>query len=307
VAIRGSEIVRELMIYAGTENQTLELLDVSEVIEGMLELIKISISKHAMIEMELAKDLPTVRANSARISQLVMNLVTNASDAIGDRDGTIRVITRRVAAPGDHSGMKTYCQGDYVQLEIRDTGSGMPSEMQSRIFEPFFSTKSTGRGLGLAVVDGIVRSLGGIIQLDSEPGKGTTIQISLPCVGTNSTPTDEGLPKGVEASRRSFASILIVEDEAPLLQGVAKMLRKMGTSVIEASEGSGALDVIRDRQCPLDVVVLDITIPGASSREVYQETMRLRPETKVIVTSAYTEDMAAASLQGPIQQFLRKP
>jgi CheY-like chemotaxis protein len=283
------------------------LLDVSEAIEGMLGLLKISISKHARIETELARDLPAVRANSARISQLVMNLVTNASEAIGDRAGVIRVITRRIRALPDTSGKKAYSQGEYVRLEIRDTGCGISPEMKARIFDPFFSTKSTGRGLGLAVVDGIVRSLGGIVQLESEPGKGTTIQISLPCAGTDSTRTREALADRVEPPQRSLASILIVEDEAPLLQGVAKMLRKMGTSVIEAPDGSAALDVIRNRQCPLDVVVLDITIPGASSREVFQEAMRLRPEMKVIITSAYTEAMAAASLQGPIQQFLRKP
>jgi PAS domain S-box-containing protein len=307
VAMRGSEIVRELMIYAGTESQTLVLLDISRVIEGMSELLKISISKHAMIETELARDLPVVRANSARISQLVMNLVTNASDAIGDRNGVIRVITRRVASrdgsPDNNSGRPDDC----VQLEVSDTGCGMPSEMQARVFEPFFSTKSTGRGLGLAVVDGIVRSLGGIIQLKSEPGKGTTIQISLPCAGTDSTRAPEVMPKGVDLPPRSVTDVLLVEDETPLLQGVSKLLRKKGVSVIEAADGAAALDVIRNKHCPLDVIVLDITIPGASSREVFEEARRLRPQAKVIVTSAYTRDVAAASLQAPIQQFLRKP
>jgi CheY-like chemotaxis protein len=183
----------------------------------------------------------------------------------------------------------------------------MPPEMQARIFDPFFSTKSTGRGLGLPVVDGIVRSLGGMIQVESEPGKGTTIRIWLPCAGTDSARAHEAQPGGVEPARQSLAAVLVVEDEAPLLQGVSKMLRKRGLSVIEAADGFAALDAIRAQDRPLDVVVLDITIPGASSREVFLEARRLRPETKVIVTSAYTRDVAAASLQSPILQFLRKP
>jgi PAS domain S-box-containing protein len=296
VAMRGSEIVRELMIYAGTESQTLVPVDVSQVIEDMSELLRISVSKHAMIETELARDLPAVLANSARISQLVMNLVTNASEAIGDRDGVVRVVTRRAAS-----------QGDYVQLEVGDTGCGMSPEMQARIFEPFFSSKSAGRGLGLAVVDGIARSLGGMVQVESESGKGTAVRVSLPCAAPDSARAREVTPKGAGLPRQRVSAVLLVEDEASLLQGVSKMLRKKGVSVIEAVDGSAALDVIRNKHYLFDVVVLDITIPGASSREVFEETRRLRPEATVIVTSAYTEDMAAASLQGPIQQFLRKP
>jgi PAS domain S-box-containing protein len=307
VAMRGSAIVRELMIYAGTESQTFTPLDVSQVIEDMSELLKISISKHAMIETELARDLPAVRANSARISQLVMNLVTNASEAIGDRDGVIRVITRRIAARPDLPGKKPYSQGDYVQLEICDTGCGITSDMQTKIFEPFFSTKSTGRGLGLAVVDGIVRSLGGLVQVESEPGRGTTIRISLPCAGMDSTRAQESIPERVQLPRQSAAAVLVVEDEAPLLQGVSKMLRKKGVSVTEALDGSAALDAIRDKSRPIDFVVLDLTIPGASSREVFEEAKRLRPEVKVIVTSAYTADVAAVSLHGQMEHFLRKP
>jgi PAS domain S-box-containing protein len=171
-AMRGAEIVRELMIYAGTESPDLMPLDVSAVIEEMIGLLKVSVSKHAKIEMDLAHDLPAVRANPGQISQLLLNLLTNASDAIGDRDGFIRVTTRRIGAA--------------AQLEVSDSGCGMRTDTQSRVFEPFFSTKSVGRGIGLAVVDGIVRSLGGAIMLESEPGKGTTIRISLPAAVADS-------------------------------------------------------------------------------------------------------------------------
>jgi PAS domain S-box-containing protein len=138
-AMRGAEIVRELLIYAGTENPALTPLDISQVVDEMLGLLKVSVSKHATIETDLAKDLPAVRANPGQISQLVMNLVTNASEAIGDRKGVIRVITGRVTA-----GSGTATDPDYLQLEVSDTGSGMTPETKAKVFEPFFSTKSAG-------------------------------------------------------------------------------------------------------------------------------------------------------------------
>jgi PAS domain S-box-containing protein len=304
-AMRGAEIVRELLIYAGSESPVLVPLDISQVVGEMFGLLKVSVSKHARIEIDLAKDLPAVRANPAQISQLLMNLVTNASDAIGDQTGTIRVIARRVAAGSGVS--RSWTERDYVQLEVSDTGCGMKPETQAKVFEPFFSTKSMGRGIGLAIVDGIVRSLGGAIRLESEPGQGTIIGISLPAAETDSKAIDSAEPAIVEDTRQSrVTTVLIVEDEAHLRQAVSKMLGKTGLVVIEAADGETALDAIRTRH-PIDVMVLDITIPGASSREVFEEALRLRAEMRVIVTSAYSENVATVSLRGPVRHFLRKP
>jgi PAS domain S-box-containing protein len=305
IAMRGSEIVRELMIYAGTESQTLATVNVSKVVGEMMELLKVSVSKHASIETDLAADLPAVLANSARISQLVLNLVTNASEAIGERQGVIRIRTWRAAR---QSLRETGWSNDgCVQLEISDTGCGMSPETQARMFEPFFSTKSAGRGLGLAVVEGIVRSLDGTIELDSKPDDGTAIRVSLP--GAEGTPArvDEMKERRTEpAQPHSASTILLVEDEDPLRQAVSKMLRKMGMTVIEAANGTAAIAAIRAAQ-RIDVLILDITIPGASSRDVFAEAKRLRPETKMIVLSAYSKDVAAASLQAPVEHFIRKP
>jgi two-component system, cell cycle sensor histidine kinase and response regulator CckA len=307
-AMRGAEIVRELLIYAGTESPVLVPLDISQVVEEMLGLFKVSVSKHAKIETNLANDLPAVRANPAQISQLLMNLVTNASDAIGDRDGMIRVLTRRVTARSGGPERSPLTERDYPQLEVSDTGCGMRPETQAKVFEPFFSTKSMGRGIGLAVVDGIVRNLGGVIQLESEPGKGTTIRISLPATETDSQAIGSARSHTVEKPLQSpITTVLVVEDEEALRQAVSKMLGNTGVSVIEAADGGTALDAIRTKQNRIDVVVLDITIPGASSREIFEEAIRLRPEMRVIVTSAYSEDVAAVSLGGPVQHFLQKP
>jgi PAS domain S-box-containing protein len=185
LAISGSEIVRELMIYAGKESAAVTLVDVSRIIEEMLPLLKVSVSKQTVLEVNLAKDLPAVRSNSARVRQIVMNLVTNASDAIGNRDGVIRVTTGFMKADRDSYGqISSHLAGDdYVRLEVSDNGCGMPPETQAKVLDPFFTTKATGHGLGLATVDGIVRSLRGEIHLASELGKGTTFQILLPCEG----------------------------------------------------------------------------------------------------------------------------
>ena len=307
-AVRGAEIVRELLIYAGTESAALVLLDVSHIVEEMLGLLSLSVSKRARIATDLARDLPAVRANPAQISQLLMNLVTNASDAIGDRSGTVRVSTQRIAAAAGGPEKRPSTDRDYVQLEVSDTGCGMKPEIRAKAFEPFFSTKSMGRGIGLAVVDGIVRSLGGIIELESESGQGTTVRISLPAAAT-SLPAALPAPSDTQDGGRpaEVTTVLLVEDEALLRLATSKMLSKAGIVIIEAADGESALNAIRNPQNRIDVVVLDITVPGASSREIFEEAMRLRPDVRVIVTSAYGEDVAAASLRSSIRHFLRKP
>ena len=170
LALRGSETVRELMVYAGKESAAVSLIDVSGIVKEMIELLKVSVSKHAVLEVDLGQDLPFVNANAAQIRQIVMNLVTNASEAIGDLDGTIRVITR----------CSRWADGDFVQLEVCDTGRGIPLGTQAKVFDPFFTTKSAGHGLGLSVVQGIVRGLRGFVELESEFGKGTSVRIWLP-------------------------------------------------------------------------------------------------------------------------------
>ncbi|HEY1898031.1 MAG TPA: PAS domain S-box protein, partial [Terracidiphilus sp.] len=244
IAMRGSEIVRELMIYAGTESQTLATVNLSKIVKEMMGLLRVSVSKHASIETELAADLPAILANSARISQLVLNLVTNASEAIGETQGVIRIRTWRAAG---QSLRETGRSNDRcVQLEISDTGCGMSPETRARMFEPFFSTKSSGRGLGLAVVEGIVRSLDGTIELDSKPGNGTAIRVSLPSAEGTPARVDEMKERRAEPAKpHGAATILLVEDEDLLRQAISKMFRKAGMTVIEAATGSAAMDAIR--------------------------------------------------------------
>jgi CheY-like chemotaxis protein len=185
----------------------------------------------------------------------------------------------------------------------------MTEEQKARIFEPFFTTKFAGRGLGLAVVQGIVRAHGGTVNLISAPGQGTRFQILLPCTDK---PVEPVRAMSVTATGEPISSaagtVLLVEDEDTLRRSVSNMLRKRGFSVVEAGDGCAAVDLFRSHQDHIDVILLDITIPGSSSREVMAEARRIRPDIKVILTSAYSRAMVMPSLGAPrISAFIRKP
>lgn len=309
IAIRGAEIVRQLLIYAGRENELLELVDVSRIVQEMIELLKVSVSKQVALETDFGKDLPAVRANAAQLRQVVMNLILNASEAMGDRTGVIRVTTRLAAAgieqPPRVSGRLP--EGDRVLLQVSDTGPGMPAETQARVFDPFFTTKATGHGLGLAVVQGIVRSIGGAIRLTSAPGKGSTFEVSLPSVEHKAKGAGAISSGREETAGSRPATILVVEDEDPIRQAISKMSRQAGFSVIEAGDGSAAFEAIRAHPDSIDLLLLDITLPGTSSREVLDEAKRLRPDMPVIISSAYSREMAARALDATVEHFIRKP
>jgi signal transduction histidine kinase/CheY-like chemotaxis protein len=311
VAIRGSEIVRELMIYAGKENETVGPINVSRIVMEMVELLKVSVSKRVGLQTDLGTDVPPVLANAGQLRRIVMNLVTNASEAIGDRDGVIRVTTSGVTVGGSPSDRprEAFPESKYVQLEVSDTGCGMSPEMQGRIFDPFFTTKSAGHGLGLAVVDGIVRGLHGAIHVASEPEKGTTVRILLPRAESTAGPTNDDLERqGESTAPFQRATVLVVEDELPLRSAVTKMLRKNGFEVFEAADGSSAIDLLHANSDKIDLLLLDMTIPGSPSRDVVAEATKRKADIRVILTSAYTEEVVANGMSAPqIRSFLRKP
>lgn len=316
VAIRGSEIVRQLMIYAGKESDALEPSDISKTVEEMLRLLKVTVSTHATLVTDLGENLPPVKARAAQLRQIVMNLVVNASEATKGHDGVIRISTSRVVVAPDRAGAppetlprEALPPGEYVQLEVCDNGAGMSPESRLRIFDPFFTTKSAGRGLGLAVVQGIVRSVNGAIRVMSEPGKGTTFQILLPgaeaAAGT-AEGTGAGAHQATHPSRT--ASVLIVEDEDPLRLAVAQMLAKSGFTVLQAANGSEAMEMLRARSNEIDVILLDLTIPGVPSREVLALAAEVLPNTRVVLTSAYSEQTAKEFRDSPqVCGFVRKP
>ena len=185
----------------------------------------------------------------------------------------------------------------------------MSPETQSRIFDPFFTSESAGRGLGLAVVSGIVRSLGGAIRVSSEPDKGSGVQVLLPCAETTATAVTDPISVSNE-SADSFRGgvVLVVEDEDPLRIAVVKMFRKKGFEVLEAANGSAAIELLWANRGKVDLILLDMTIPGASSREVVAEAEQIRPDVRVVLTSAYSEErLTPLTNTSKIRGFIRKP
>ena len=310
VAVRAAEIVRELLTFAGQENPSFEPLDVSNLVREMLELLKVSISKHAEMRMDLVDDLPAVRANASQIRQIVMNLITNASEALGQEGGVIAVSTRLVRIGRDSLERGELPEGEYVRLRVSDTGCGMTREIQDKIFDPCFTTKFAGRGLGLAAVQGIVRSHRGSVHLASAPGAGTRFEILLPCAQEPVRLAPDVLPpdSAVAAAPSVAGTVLVVDDEEMLRIAVCKMLRKERYTVIEAGDGDAALELFRANAAEIGIILLDMTLPGISGKKLFEELRRIRPDVRVILTTAYTKEMATNAI-GTQQAwgFIRKP
>jgi two-component system, cell cycle sensor histidine kinase and response regulator CckA len=310
-ATRGAEIVRELMIYAGQDQASpIEPVDVSRLVAEMLELLKVSISKHAVLTTNLHNDLPAVWGSAPKIRQVVMNLLLNASEAIGEREGVIKITTAHVSvgnlAPNGEADLP---EGDYVRLEVSDTGCGIAEEARTRIFDPFYTTKFAGRGLGLAVVQGIVRAHGGVINLASTPGEGTTFQVLLSCASARASAIQCVItPARTQQYFPRAGTILVVEDEEVLRHAISKVLARRGFLVLEACDGSAATELIRASGDDIDLVLLDVTLPGMSCREIFEQTQRDRPNLKIVLTSAYSKEIVDASFAGlRVEHFIRKP
>ncbi len=295
VANRATGIVRELMAYAGKGETVFEPVDLSRLVREMVQFLRTSISKHAELQIDLPEGLPSVRANAAQISQVVMNLIINASESLGEKHGVISV---GVAESEDH-----------VRLEVNDTGCGMTEEVKAQIFDPFFSTKFAGRGMGLAAVQGIIRKHRGMINVASVPGQGSVFTILLPSItepalgasGSTLTVSDT-------QGEATVGTVLVIEDEEPLRHAVTKWLRKKGFRVIEASDGRGGVDLFKAHEHTIDAVLLDMTLPSLPGREVLRELRRIRTDVNVILTTAYSQDSALEALGGQQPwRFIRKP
>ena len=302
VAMRGAEIVRQLMVYAGQETDTLELVDVSRLVDETIELLRLLVSKRATIRPQFGTEVPAVLANPAMLRRILINLVTNASEALGEQDGVIRLSTARVTVEPDSSACAGGLPaGDYLQLQVSDTGCGMTPEMQAKILDPFFTTKSPGRGLGLSVAHGIVKRLSGEITIRSQLNHGTTVEIMLPGAEKSLAPdrSNRGMARG---------TVLMVEDEEVMRIAASRMLQKHGFTVLEATDGSVALEMLRSHTKDITAMLLDVTLPGLASREVLREARLIRPDLRVILTSAYGEKKVAAMFAdlGSLP-FLRKP
>ncbi len=309
VASRAAEIVTQMMAYAGKESAEFEPVDVSQMVGEMLQLLKISITKRAVLKVNLPPNLPAISANAAQFRQVVMNLIMNASEAIGEKDGLITVAASKVRVDGAFGGSPAGLpSGDYLRLAVSDTGCGMTDEVRARMFDPFFTTKLPGRGLGLSAVQGIVRTHGGAINVVSSPGFGSSIEILLPCIHEAAGGGRQKTLPLTADGRCGGGSVLVIEDEDALRVTVSKVLRKKGFSVLEAANGKEGADLFGARRAAIDAVLLDMTLPEMSGPEVLRTLRQIQPDVKVIITSAYSQDHVrnATAGQEPCE-YIRKP
>ncbi|MFA6149275.1 MAG: PocR ligand-binding domain-containing protein [bacterium] len=310
-ARRAADLCRQMLAYAGKAAFMVERVKLRELVEEMSHLLKTAISKKVILNLNLEQGLPLIEADPSQIRQIVMNLIINASEAIGDQSGVITVSVGATRCDQEYL-KKTALREDlapglYVHLEVADTGSGMDAGTRSRIFEPFFSTKFTGRGLGLAAVQGIVRAHKGALKVYSEPGKGTTFKILFPGldVAGNKALAQDSSPL---ADWRGKGTILLVDDEESLVALGARMLEHLGFTVLTAANGMQAVELYRERGKEIGLVLMDLTMPHLDGGEAFSELRRLNPEVRVVLASGYSHEDVVSRFAGKgLAGVLQKP
>jgi signal transduction histidine kinase/CheY-like chemotaxis protein len=310
-ARRAADLCRQMLAYAEKATFALERVGLRDLVEEMADLLKTTISKKAILNLNLERGLPPIEADPSQIRQIVMNLLINASEAIGDRSGVITVSVGTTRCDEEYL-QKTELRDDlvpgrYVHLEVTDTGSGMDAETQARIFELFFSTKFTGRGLGLATVLGIVRAHKGALKVYSEPGKGTTFKVLFPALegGGNAIRSPDSSPPG---DWRGKGTILLVDDEESLVGMETRVLEDLGFTVLTAADGLQAVDLYRERGKEIDLVLMDLMMPHMDGAEAFGELRRLNPDVRVVLASGCSYEYVRSRFAGKrLAGILQKP
>jgi len=299
---RAAELTQQLLAYSGRGAVEQRRLDLSCEVREMGTLLRTAISKQATLDWDLAPDLPPITADPTQVRQVVMNLITNASDALGDETGTISLRTGLTHEPDDGIAPATF-----VFLEVVDTGCGMDNSTLQRIFDPFFSTKFSGRGLGLAAVMGIVERHQGHLRIQTAPKQGTTFRILFPAT----TGRADAAPVRTGGGEwRGRGTVLVAEDEEGVREVVVRMVERLGFEVIAAGDGVAALAALDRHPGSVAAVLLDLSMPRMGGQEALLHLRERRPELPVILMSGYTEQEVAAKLldgtTGAVA-FLQKP
>jgi len=306
---RAAELARQMLAYSGRGRFLVEDVELNSLVEEMAHLLRVSIGKGVRLTFRLANDLPAVQADATQLRQVVMNLVVNASDAIGDSDGVVSISTSSIEATKELLA-DTYLSpelpaGRYVVVDVTDTGSGMDPETLSRVFDPFFTTKFTGRGLGLAAVLGIMRGHRGAIKVQSEPGQGTTFRLLLPAV--------LGVPQLAEPKKpagawRGAGTVLVVDDEPTVRAVTSRAVSAFGFTPLEAVDGLAGLEAFTEHADEIVCVLLDMTMPRMNGEETFVAIKKVRPDARIILMSGYTEQDATERFSGRgLSGFIQKP
>ncbi len=308
---RAADLCKQMLAYSGKGRFVVQQLDLNQLVEDTTHLLNISISKNCVLRFNLTAELPAISADATQIRQIIMNLVINASEAIGTRSGVIALSTGVARVNQDyiatllHPGGVT--EGDYVFFEVSDNGCGMSAATLEKIFDPFFTTKFTGRGLGLAAVLGIIRGHKGGLKVYSETGRGTTFKILLPC-GAATTERTSSAPPIPDKKWRGQGTVLIVDDEETVRTVSARILESLGFSVVLAADGREALEAYRREPARFTVVLLDLTMPHMDGEETFRQLRHLNPGVKVVLMSGFNQQEAVSRFTGKgLAGFVQKP
>ena len=315
--LKAADLTRQMLAYSGKGKFVVQKIQINSIITENAELLKTSIPRNISLVLELESDIPHIMADSSQVQQVVMNLITNACEAIGQEPGQITVSSGQMHCDSSclsHSRSEVKpAPGPYVWMEIRDTGTGMDSNTLKKIFDPFFSTKFTGRGLGMSAVLGIIQGHSGAIMIDSTPGKGTTIRVFFPVPVDSSLNgrQDQAIRAAPEpASPETFPSgtILMVDDEEMILELGKEALDSLGFDTLLARDGKEALDIFKKNQDIIICVILDLMMPVMDGFNTFENLRKIKPDVKVILCSGYSEQEATKKFQGQgLSGFLHKP
>jgi PAS domain S-box-containing protein len=308
--LKAADLTRQLLAYAGKGRMQVIDLDLNRLVVEMTQLLTVSISKKVIVRYDLAPGLPKISADPSQMQQLVMNLVTNASEAIGDETSGLITVRTGLETVDEATTLGLLpalplAQGNYVTFEVSDTGCGMTLDVRERIFDPFFTTKFTGRGLGLSAMLGILRSNHGGLKVYSEPNRGSVFKLFFPAHPN----VESDLPAGLAVRGwKGHGMILIVDDE-PSARSVARGLaHAMGFQVIEAADGQEALDLFELRHLELVAVLMDLTMPHLDGRQAFLRMHEIDSTVPVVLTSGYSEADVVADFQDRgLAGFLPKP
>ena len=310
---RAADLANQMLAYSGKGHFAVHPMDLNAVIDETVHLLQASIAKNVDIKFNFESTLPAVEGDATQIRQVVMNLVVNASEAIGDQNGEITVRTgSRQISRNELAGYYTGSdlpEGRYVFLDVSDTGCGMDSETLSKIFDPFFTTKFTGRGLGLAAVLGIVRGHLGAIKVASTPQWGSVFTILLPAVDVPAEASSGAIrATSATASFHGEGLVLVIDDEPTVRNVAARLLRQWGFTPMQAADGRSGLEMFSERAAEIACVLLDLTMPHPNGEKVFLDIHRLRADTPVILMSGYHEkEVKRRFLNKGLAAFLQKP
>jgi PAS domain S-box-containing protein len=309
-ATQAADLAKQMLAYSGKGRFVVEHLDINCLLEEMLHLLDVSISKMAKLKLNFTPNLPAVEADATQIRQIIMNLVINASEAIGDNSGVITITTG--CRDCDKSYLRDFWldeniqEGTYVYIDITDTGCGMDRDTLAKIFDPFFTTKFTGRGLGMAAVQGIVKGHRGAIKVDSQPGKGTTFKILLPA-SSMPTATETINHDRHTGDWKGEGKVLFVDDEKRIRDVAKEMLREFGFTTITANDGRDAIEIYKENP-DIVFVILDLTMPNMDGEQCFRELKQINPDVKVIMSSGFSEHEVTQKFAGKgLAGFIQKP